>query len=202
MPSESTSQRFSPFSLRVARRLHLWSLYSPQLLSMSVLLIITILVLICAGCTAWSPGTTPRHDRKLDRRGFISSAIIGATTIINTSSSVAHAASKDEENIVKGYNRLQYLLDNWEEEVCVCVCVKVILIWICAHHMFIFTTQTYLFLYTSISHCRLLFAKLDKRYVYIWFFINNISCAYSFSQNTCYIDRQHLVINVSVHLWK
>ena len=90
--------------------------------------IITIIALICAGCTAWSPGTTPQQDRKLDRRGFISSlAIIGATTI-NTSSSVAHAASKDEENIVKGYNRLQYLLDNWEEEVCVCVCVKVILI--------------------------------------------------------------------------
>lgn len=85
---------------------------------MSVL-IITILALICAGCTAWSPGTT-RHNRKLDRRGFISSAIIG-TTIINTSSSVAHAASKDEENIVKGYNRLQYLLDNWDEEVCACV---------------------------------------------------------------------------------
>jgi len=78
--------------------------------------IITILALICAGCTAWSP----QQDRKLDRRGFISSAIIGSTTIINTSSSVAHAASKDEENIVKGYNRLQYLLDNWEEEVCVC----------------------------------------------------------------------------------
>ena len=87
--------------------------------SMSVL-IITIIALICAGCTAWSPGTTPQHDRKLDRRGFISSAIIG-TTIINTSSSVAHAASKDEENIVKGYNRLQYLLDNWEDEACACI---------------------------------------------------------------------------------
>ena len=88
---------------------------------MSVL-IITILALICAGCTAWSPGTTPRHDRKLDRRGFISSAIIGSTVI--TTSSLANAATqeqKDEENIVKGYNRLQYLLDNWEEEVCACV---------------------------------------------------------------------------------
>jgi len=164
---------------------------------MSVLLIITILALICAGCTAWSPGTT-RHDRKLDRRGFISSAIIG-TTIINTSSSVAYAASKDEENIVKGYNRLQYLLDNWEEEVCACVYESFLYEYVVKLFFMLFSSTTHLYCACLVLY-RLLFAKLDKRYVYIWFFINNVSCAHSFSQNTCYIDRQHLVINASVHL--
>lgn len=141
-------------------------------------LFLTILALICAGCTAWSPGTTPRHDRKLDRRGFISSAIIG-TTIINTSSLVAHAASKDEENIVKGYNRLQYLLDNWEEEVCACVYKSFLYEYV--HIMFIFYNQTYLYIYTLISHCRLLFAKLDKRYVYVFLFVY-ILCSFIFSK--------------------
>ena len=117
---------------------------------MSVLLIITILALICAGCTAWSPGTT-RHDRKLDRRGFISSAIIG-TTIINTSSSVAHAApstqeQKDKENIVKGYNRLQYLLDNWDDEVCMCS----------AYHMFIFYKNISYAFFASHSYYHVLY---------------------------------------------
>ena len=90
---------------------------------MSTLFLTILALILCAGCTAWSPGTTPRHDRKLDRRSFISSIAIIGSTVINTSSAhAAHAAAtqeqKDEENIVKGYNRLQYLLDNWDDEVC------------------------------------------------------------------------------------
>lgn len=34
--------------------------------------------------------------------------------------SAASQEQTDKENIVKGYNRLQYLLDNWEAETTIC----------------------------------------------------------------------------------
>jgi len=154
---------------------------------MSVLLIITILALICAGCTAWSPGTT-RHDRKLDRRGFISSAIIGSTTIINTSSSVAHAASKDEENIVKGYNRLQYLLDNWEEEVCTCVYISHSYINMCISYVHFLQLKHIFFIYLNIS-LQTTICKTGQEVCHVFLYVHilcsfqsfvNLSCDHSF----------------------
>jgi len=61
------------------------------------------------------------------RRGFIGKAFgLGAATtgLVLSFSPPAYAAPKQEEidkaNIVKGYKRLQYLLDNWEKETTVC----------------------------------------------------------------------------------
>lgn len=62
------------------------------------------------------------------RRDFFASSLstIGSAALILTPLP-GHAAStatsqqqKDKDNIVKGYNRLQYLLDNWEEKTTVC----------------------------------------------------------------------------------
>ena len=52
-------------------------------------------------------------------------ATAGSVTPFLLSSPAAAAAAsaqqqKDKDNIVKGYNRLQYLLDNWEAETTVC----------------------------------------------------------------------------------
>jgi len=61
------------------------------------------------------------------RRGFIGTAFgigVSTTGAILSFSSPAFADSKQEEtdkvNVVKGYKRLQYLLDNWEKETTVC----------------------------------------------------------------------------------
>ncbi len=63
------------------------------------------------------------------RRDLLTSSLVG-TIVVGTSSasSPSWAASlsggsqddKDKENIVRGYKRLQYLLDNWEKETTVC----------------------------------------------------------------------------------
>ena len=42
------------------------------------------------------------------------------TTTTTTTSSSSSQVQKDKENLVRGYNRLQYLLDHWEEETTVC----------------------------------------------------------------------------------
>lgn len=61
-----------------------------------------------------------------DRRQFVTSSlsIIGSSLLTPLP---GHAAAtntpqqqKDKDNIVKGYNRLQYLLDNWVEKTTVC----------------------------------------------------------------------------------
>ena len=60
---------------------------------------------------------------------FITSSIVSplplfanaaTTTTTSTSSSSSSQVQKDKENLVRGYNRLQYLLDHWEEETTVC----------------------------------------------------------------------------------
>lgn len=61
------------------------------------------------------------------RRDFFASLFFAATTTL-LAPLPGHAAGaaatsqqqKDKDNIVKGYNRLQYLLDNWEKETTVC----------------------------------------------------------------------------------
>ena len=61
------------------------------------------------------------------RRGFIGKAFglgVSTTAVVSSFSSPAFGAPKQEEidkaNVVKGYKRLQYLLDNWEKETTVC----------------------------------------------------------------------------------
>ncbi len=64
------------------------------------------------------------------RRDFLRSslvAVVGSAPlfwwVVPPSANAASASpqdKKDRENIVRGYNRLQYLLDNWEAETTVC----------------------------------------------------------------------------------
>mmetsp|Transcript_28295 Transcript_28295/g.68133 ORF Transcript_28295/g.68133 Transcript_28295/m.68133 type:complete len:119 (-) Transcript_28295:480-836(-) len=81
-----------------------------------------------AACSAWVPPNNSHKQSfqpklKQDRREFLASLVVGSATPWLVSSPAAAATSqqqKDEDNIVKGYNRLQYLLANWEAETTVC----------------------------------------------------------------------------------
>ena len=96
----------------------------------TLLLLLITLAIFIAESSAWS--STPTHQResslKLNKRREFLSTIIGSTSgslLILSNSPPANAAAssqeqKDKENIVKGYNRLQYLLNNWEDETTVC----------------------------------------------------------------------------------
>ncbi|KAL7495877.1 hypothetical protein ACHAWT_004210 [Skeletonema menzelii] len=65
-----------------------------------------------------------------DRRHFVSSSlsVIGSYSLSGTTlltplpghATITPQQQKDKDNIVKGYNRLQYLLDNWVEKTTVC----------------------------------------------------------------------------------
>ncbi len=60
-----------------------------------------------------------------DRRGFLGTAFgIGFSTMVsfNTPAFAAKLSQDDidKQNVVKGYLRLQYLLDNWEAETTIC----------------------------------------------------------------------------------
>jgi len=66
--------------------------------------------------------TSPINSNQV-RREFL--GLVGGigSLVLLPDSSLAAAVSqeqKDKENIVKGYNRLQFLLDNWEKETTVC----------------------------------------------------------------------------------
>jgi hypothetical protein len=105
-----------------------------------------ILALLCRAYvgSAWVTGNalSSSYDKRLsskttvyyaaqhqeNRRDFFASSLstIGSAVLILTPLP-SHAAStatsqqqKDKDNIVKGYNRLQFLLDNWEEKTTVC----------------------------------------------------------------------------------
>lgn len=60
-----------------------------------------------------------------DRRGFLGTAFgIGVSTMVSFQSPAFAAKLSqediDKQNVVKGYLRLQYLLDNWEAETTIC----------------------------------------------------------------------------------
>ena len=94
-----------------------------------ILLLITLAIFIAAS-SAWSSTPTQQRESslKLNKRREFLTIIIGSTSgslLILSNSPPANAAAssqeqKDKENIVKGYNRLQYLLNNWEDETTVC----------------------------------------------------------------------------------
>ena len=88
------------------------------------LTILMVALATFASCDAWGAvPNKPPTSTQVDRRDFLTRLVfIGSATIVS-SPTIASAASqeqKDKENIVKGYNRLQYLLDNWEAETTVC----------------------------------------------------------------------------------
>lgn len=107
--------------------------FSTMTLTMMQLFLVSLAVTF-AVCSAWvSPNNSPPTKRASssnicthDRRQFVASLItVGSATplLVSASPALAAAASqeqKDKEKIVKGYNRLQYLLDNWEDETTVC----------------------------------------------------------------------------------
>lgn len=86
-------------------------------LSLLLLAVSTLAVL------GWTPSNQVKIDIRNGRREFLSIfGGIGSLVLIPDSSSAAAVSQeqKDKENIVKGYKRLQYLLDNWESETTVC----------------------------------------------------------------------------------
>ena len=94
---------------------------------MRLFLLALLALSIAASCSAWSPPPIAKsastQTKSPDRREFLTSLIVGSATPFLISSPAVAAPSqeqKDKDNIVKGYNRLQYLLDNWEAETTVC----------------------------------------------------------------------------------
>ena len=62
-----------------------------------------------------------KTSKSCDRTAFLRTSlatIASVTAVLSPTIAFAASEQKDEENIVKGYNRLQYLLDNWDDEVC------------------------------------------------------------------------------------
>jgi hypothetical protein len=69
--------------------------------------------------------TADAGDSKTRRSFFNTGAalLLSSGAALSADSSPAHAVSQEEQdkaNIVKGYQRLQYLLDNWERETTIC----------------------------------------------------------------------------------
>lgn len=97
-----------------------------------------VLLMLLPCVLAWTPSSTPPQcdvvvssgvGRIVQRRDVLSSLLIASSSssIIFVSPMSARAAATgttttltDEEKIIKGYNRLQYLLDNWEAETTIC----------------------------------------------------------------------------------
>ena len=90
----------------------------------NLLTILLALAATFASCDAWGVfPNKPPTSTQVDRRDFLTRLVVGGSATIVSLPTIAAAASqeqKDKENIVKGYNRLQYLLDNWEAETTVC----------------------------------------------------------------------------------
>jgi hypothetical protein len=86
------------------------------------------LTLNFAICSAWifsgkSIDTPVKSEGSLKgRRDFVGSLTLIGSTLFLPQPSIAAVSQeqKDKENIVKGYKRLQYFLDNWEAETTVC----------------------------------------------------------------------------------
>ena len=108
-----------------------YSYYLIHAQMMPRLLLTAILSLTAATSTsAWvAPNNAPIQSSSnsptaQDRRAFLTKLVVGtAAPLLVSSPALAAAPSqeqKDKENIVKGYNRLQYFLDNWEKETTVC----------------------------------------------------------------------------------
>lgn len=79
-------------------------------------------------CTTSPSGTTSTQINVESRREVLknsASIFVSATAGYSLFPSIANAAESqqdklDKENLVKGYKRLQYLLDNWEKETTIC----------------------------------------------------------------------------------
>ncbi|KAL3945156.1 MAG: hypothetical protein SGBAC_000759 [Bacillariaceae sp.] len=66
--------------------------------------------------------TSPISSNQARREFFGLVGGIGSLVLLPDSNLAADVSQeqKDKDNIVKGYNRLQFLLDNWEKETTVC----------------------------------------------------------------------------------
>ena len=84
------------------------------------LLLVAVSSPIALGWTSPNPARTVVKNGRREFFGIIGG--IGSIALVPNSSSAAAVSQeqKDKENIVKGYKRLQYLLDNWEKETTVC----------------------------------------------------------------------------------
>jgi hypothetical protein len=87
-------------------------------------LCVAIIIIALTASSAWTgPKTVPRCDPKSEsRRGFFKSVGVVGSVLLSGQPAIAAMSQeqKDKDNILKGYARLQYFLDNWEKETTVC----------------------------------------------------------------------------------
>ncbi len=83
------------------------------------------LVLFCSSVSAWvSPFSKPpptKPEVTISRRDSLGYVAVIGTLLVGAKPALAASQEEiDKANIVKGYKRLIYLLDNWEKETTVC----------------------------------------------------------------------------------
>lgn len=78
--------------------------------------IIHCLLILVAGVNAW----VPSENGSLSRRDTLGSLVTAGILLGSQPALAASQEEIDKANIVKGYKRLQYLLDNWEKETTIC----------------------------------------------------------------------------------
>lgn len=73
--------------------------------------------------SAWTNpfNTSPTRTTANDRREFLQTIGLSTALLFHIPAPAAAATQeKDKQNIIDGYNRLQYLLDHWVEETTIC----------------------------------------------------------------------------------
>jgi hypothetical protein len=91
-------------------------------------LVAAVLLMLLPSVMAWTTSTPPRREvispssvgRIVQRRDFLSSLLIASSVSPMSANAGTTTPLTDEEKIIQGYNRLQYLLDNWEAETTIC----------------------------------------------------------------------------------
>jgi hypothetical protein len=83
-----------------------------------------ILCLIAAptSISAWSVPKTNSHQTRTsnNRRALLQTIATTSLVILPSIATAAPSQEKDKQNLIAGYNRLNYLLDHWEAETTIC----------------------------------------------------------------------------------
>eukprot|EP00545_Synedropsis_sp_CCMP1620_P008233 CAMPEP_0119003838 /NCGR_PEP_ID=MMETSP1176-20130426/794_1 /TAXON_ID=265551 /ORGANISM="Synedropsis recta cf, Strain CCMP1620" /LENGTH=207 /DNA_ID=CAMNT_0006955475 /DNA_START=52 /DNA_END=675 /DNA_ORIENTATION=- len=91
---------------------------------MTAFFVLTLLC-VCVGLSQSliTPGKQVSRRNWFGQVASATAVVVATTTGVNVQPAFAVKATqedKDKANILKGYNRLNFLLDNWEEETTVC----------------------------------------------------------------------------------
>lgn len=82
-----------------------------------------LLVLVLASLSVWLSESLIMRSKEMSRRKWWGEVITCSTIAGSAVAQPAFAISqedRDKANILRGYQRLNYLLDNWEKETTVC----------------------------------------------------------------------------------